>query len=393
MEWIQNTFKDADNAKKFSKDFVETEIKKAHQFHKSIPQYEMTSLHELQDRSKELELGALFVKDESTRFGLNAFKGLGASYAVASYFAGKLSLDMTETTFNELLEEVSKYPAETFATATEGNHGKGVAWAAGIFNQKGKVFLPKGAAEARVDAVTELGAEAKVTDINYDDTVQYTADQAGGNGWILLQDTSWEGYEDIPTNIMQGYTTIISEITEQLESENLEQVTHVILQAGVGSFAGAVSAAIYNITGGNTPKIIVVEPSAADPLFRSADSELGNPVRVYGDMDTMMTGLSCGEPSPIGWNILKTTTDYFISCDDDVSAEGMRMLGKPAAGDRKITSGASGALPAGFLHEVMTNDSYADLKENLKLSSGSTVLVINTEGDTDPDNYQKVMNG
>lgn len=393
MEWIQNQFKDDDHNKKFSEYFSRKEMTKARHFHKSMPQYEKTALHELTERSKELGLGALYVKDESTRFGLNAFKGLGASYAVASYFAGKLNIDMTVATFDELLEAVSKYPPETFVTATEGNHGKGVAWAAGIFDQKSKVFLPKGAAENRVNAVTDLGAEAKVTDINYDDTVQYAADQASGNGWILLQDTAWEGYEDIPTSIMQGYTTIISEITEQLESENLEQVTHVILQAGVGSFAGAVSAAIHNITGGNTPKIIVVEPSAANPLFRSADSELGNPVRVYGDMDTMMAGLSCGEPSPIGWNILKTMTDYFISCDDDISAEGMRMLGKPAESDAKITSGASGALPAGFLHEVMTNDSYSDLKRNLKLDSDSTVLIINTEGDTDPDNYQKVVNG
>lgn len=393
MEWIQNKFKDANNAEKFTEDFSREEMKNASRFHKSMPQYEETSIHQLTGLSKDIGLGTLYVKDESSRFGLNAFKGLGVSYAMAGYFAVKLNLDMAETSFNDLLDAISKYPAETFATATEGNHGKGVAWGAKIFNQKGKVFLPKGASEVRVDAVTDLGAQAKVTDINYDDTVQYAADQSSGNGWILLQDTAWEGYEEIPVSIMQGYTTLISEITEQLESENLEQLTHVILQAGVGSFAGAVAAAIYNITDGNPPKIIVVEPAEANPLFRSADSELGNPVRVYGDMNTTMTGLSCGEPSPIGWNILKSTADYFISCSDEISDKGMRILGKPAGMDAKIVSGASGALPAGFLYEVMTNDAYADLKENLRLSSGSTVLVVNTEGDTDPDNYQRVMNG
>ncbi|WP_462422175.1 diaminopropionate ammonia-lyase [Salinicoccus sp. Marseille-QA3877] len=393
MEWIQNKFKDHTNVKKFTPDFSMENMEKVNNLHKSMPQYEKTPLYKLTKRSNEMGLGALFVKDESPRFCLNAFKGLGVSYAMASYFAGKLNQDIADLTFNELLEQVSEFPPETFATATEGNHGKGVAWGADIFNQKGKVFLPKGAAKSRVDAVTDLGAEAKVTDINYDDTVQYAADQSSGNGWILLQDTAWEGYEKIPTNIMQGYTTIISEITEQLESENLEQVTHVILQAGVGSFAGAMSAAIHNITGGNPPKIIVVEPTEANPILRSADSELGNPVRVYGAMDTTMAGLSCGEPSPIGWNILKSTADYFISCKDEISDKGMRILGRPIEGDTKITSGASGALPAGFLHEVMTNDSYADLKEKLKLGSDSKVLVINTEGNTDPDNYQRVMNG
>src|SRR5699024_7841796 len=212
-------------------------------------------------------------------------------------------------------------------------------------------------------------------------------------GWILLQDTAWEGCEEIPTDIMMGYTTIVSEITEQLESESLDQLTHVILQAGVGSFAGAVAAAIYNVTEGNSPKIIVVEPSEADCMFHSASSELGEPFRIYGEMNTMMAGLSCGEPIPIGWNILKSTADYFVSCEDEISAKGMRKLGKPTENDVKIVAGASGALPAGFLYEVMTNDSHSDLKENLELSSSSKVLIINTEGDTDPDNYRKIMNG
>lgn len=391
MEWLENQFKNEDNAKRYTGGFTGENMKKARRFHNSLPQYDKTSLHQLTGFSEETGLGAVYVKDESSRFGLNAFKGLGASYAMAGYFSRKL--DMADSTFNELLEAVSEYPAETFATATDGNHGKGVAWGAEIFNQNCKVFLPKGAASTRVTAVTERGAEAKVTDINYDDTVQYAADQSSGHGWILLQDTAWEGYEEIPSDIMLGYTTIVSEITEQLEPGNLDQLTHVILQVGVGSFAGAVAAAIYNITDGDPPKIIVVEPSEANCMFHSAESELGDPLRIYGDMNTMMAGLSCGEPSPIAWNILKSTADYFISCDDEISAKGMRMLGRPAKDDAKITSGASGALPAGFLYEVMTNESHADLKANLNLGSDSKVLVINTEGNTDPDNYKKIMNG
>lgn len=391
MEWLENQFKDGSDVKKFTEVFSLANMKKANHFHESLPQYEKTPLYQLTGFSEDVSLGAVYVKDESTRFGLNAFKGLGASYAMAGYFSRKLNME--DSSFSELVAAVSEYPAETFATATEGNHGKGVAWGAEIFNQNCKVFLPKGAASARVEAVTDFGAEAKITDVNYDDTVQYAADQSSGNGWILLQDTAWEGYEEIPSDIMLGYTTIVSEITEQLESENLEHVTHVVLQAGVGSFAGAVAAAIYNVTDGEPPKIIVVEPSEANCMFHSAESELGEPLRIYGDMNTMMAGLSCGEPSPIGWNILKFTADYFILCEDEISAEGMRRLGKPVKYDAKITSGASGALPAGFLYEVMTNDSHADLKTNLKLGKDSKVLVINTEGDTDPDSYKKIMNG
>lgn len=392
MEWIQNKFKNRRDAEKFTADFSVQEIQNAAHFHASMPQYEKTPLHELKSGAQSLSLGNLFIKDESARFGLKAFKGLGASYAMAQYFSGRLNPDIEGLTFNELLEAVRRQPVETFVTATEGNHGKGVAWGARIFGQEGKVFLPEGAAKTRVQAVTDLGAEAVVTDVNYDDTVQYAAEQADKNGWILMQDTAWEEYTEIPVNIMKGYTTIISEIRAQLGQNSLEEISHVVLQAGVGSFAGAMAAALYNLTGGKPPKIIIVEPAVADPIYRSAKSETGEPVRVYGDMDTAMAGLSCGVPSPVGWNILKSTADCFVSCSDAVSDRGMQLYGRPGGGDPSIISGASGALPLGFLAEVMTEDSHSDLKEKLGLDTSSKVLLINTEGDTDPDHYKRVMN-
>lgn len=391
MEWIRNKFKNTRNALSYTEDFSGEEMQKAYLFHKSMPQYKETTLHDLTGTAQKLGLGAVFIKDESTRFGLNAFKGLGASYAMACYFAGKADQEMNGTSFNELLGSISEYPVETFATATEGNHGKGVAWGAEIFNQKGKVFLPKGAAQARIQAVTDLGAEAEVTDLNYDETVQYVAEQAKKNDWILMQDTAWEGYTEIPVHIMQGYTTIISEIKTQLGQRSLEEISHVILQAGVGSFAGAMAAALYTLTDGKPPKIIVVEPLAANPIFRSADSKTGDAIMVQGEMDTVMAGLSCGAPSPIGWDILKSTADYFVSCDDTVSDKGMRLLGRPAGGDPSIISGASGAVSLGFLTEVMTNDDHSDLKESLGLVDASKLLLINTEGNTDPDNHKRVM--
>ncbi|MCD2138081.1 diaminopropionate ammonia-lyase [Salinicoccus halitifaciens] len=391
MKWIQNKFRSTADAEKYTRDFSLQEIQGAANFHASMPQYEATPLHELKNSAQSLGLGALFVKDEAARFGLNAFKGLGASYAMAQHFAGKMGRDGRSLSFTDLLSAAGSHPVETFATATEGNHGKGVAWGAHIFGQKGKVFLPEGAAETRVQAVTDLGAEAIVTDMNYDDTVQYAAQEAAKNGWILMQDTAWEGYTEIPIHIMKGYTTIISEIRAQLGQNSLQDISHVILQAGVGSFAGAMAAALYNFTGGRPPKIIIVEPAAADPLYRSAGSETGDPVRVYGDMDTTMAGLSCGAPSPVGWNILKSTADCFVSCGDAVSDRGMRWYGKPDDGDPAVTSGASGALPLGFLAEVMTDERFSELKENLGLDESSKVLLINTEGATDPDHYKKVM--
>lgn len=391
MKWIQNKFKSTADAENYNGDFSLQEIQGAAHFHASMPQYEPTPLHELKNGAQSLGLGALFVKDESARFGLNAFKGLGASYAMAQHFAGKMVRDGQSLSFTDLLDAAGSYPVETFATATEGNHGKGVAWGAHIFGQKGKVFLPDGAAKIRVQAVTDLGAEAIVTDMNYDDTVQYAAQEAAKNGWILMQDTAWEGYTEIPVDIMKGYTTIISEIRAQLGQNSLEGISHVVLQAGVGSFAGAMAAALYNLTGGRPPTIIIVEPAAADPLYRSAGTETGDPVRVYGDMDTTMAGLSCGAPSPVGWNILKSTADCFVSCGDAVSDRGMRLYGKPDGGDPAVTSGASGALPLGFLAEVMTDERFSELKEDLGLDESSKVLLINTEGDTDPVHYKKVM--
>ncbi|CAM4195837.1 diaminopropionate ammonia-lyase [Lacicoccus alkaliphilus] len=391
MEWIDNKFKNAGDAERFTGDFSRADIQNAYDFHTSMPQYESTHLHELRGRAQSLGLGALYIKDESTRFGLNAFKGLGAAYAMARHFAGRLNQDVGGMSFNSLTAALEGHPFETFVTATEGNHGKGVAWGAKIFGQQGKVFLPKGAAGARVQAVTDLGADAEVTEMNYDDTVQYAAEQAKRNGWILMQDTAWEGYMEIPLNIMQGYTTIISEVHEQLGRSSSAEISHVVLQAGVGSFAGAMAAALYRMTDGNPPKIIIIEPEAADPIFRSADSMSGQPIRVHGEMETVMAGLSCGAPSPIGWNILKSTADHFVSCDDSISDKGMRMYGRPYGEDPSIISGASGAVPLGFLAEVMTSDKHSELKKQMALDESSKVLLFNTEGNTDPGNRIRVM--
>lgn len=393
IQWVCNQFKKEELSIQETQHFSEKELKKAINFHSTMPGYQSTPLYSLLGLSDFLGVKKIYVKDESKRFGLNAFKGLGVSYAMASYFAGKLSLDLNSTRFHTLAEQVRSMPITTFATATDGNHGKGVAWAANLFGQQAKVYMPKGASQSRLQAIRKFGADAYITDQNYDDTVQMVANLATDHHWVLIQDTAWKSYEMIPRFIMQGYTTIISEISEQLEDPSLSEVTHVFLQAGVGSFAASMAAAIYNMTSPACPKIIVIEPNQADCLYRSALEPSGNPKRVYGDLSTMMAGLACGDPNPIAWDLLKGLTSYFFSCEDTISATGMRVLGNPIAQDPKIISGESGAVSIGLLYELMNSQGALEARKEIGLDRSSVVLVINTEGDTDPINYRDVVWG
>jgi len=206
-----------------------------------------------------------------------------------------------------------------------------------------------------------------------------------------MQDTAWEDYETIPLFIMQGYTTIVSEMAETLKELSLNNITHIILQAGVGSFAASIAAAFYHLRPDTYPKLIVVEPENADCLYQSVLHTAGEPQRVHGDLATMMAGLACGEPNPIGWDILRSASDFFFSCTDTISANGMRLLANPTGGDEKIVSGESGAVPLGLLYELFSNEALHDIKEELELDDTSNILVINTEGDTDPDNYRRIV--
>jgi diaminopropionate ammonia-lyase len=295
--------------------------------------------------------------------------------------------------FDGLLSALENRPPVTFATATDGNHGKGLAWAASLFGQQAKVFMPEGSEASRLEAIRELGAEAEIMNLNYDDTVERVAALAEENGWVLVQDTAWPGYEEIPLSIMKGYTTIITEVQSQLGKNDFHGITHVFLQAGVGSFAGAMAAALFNLTGGEGPTIVVVEPDQADCFHRSIQNPSGDPQRVTGALDTMMAGLACGEPSIQGWEILKASADAFISCGDETSARGMWLLGKPEGDDQSIVSGESGAAPFGAFHRLMTEAEYQVERQQLGLNGTSNVLFISTEGDTDARNYARIMNG
>ena len=365
------------------------EAEKVRHFHASFPMYEKTPLVEMKNTAQTLGLATLYVKDESYRFGLNAFKVLGGSYAIGRYLAGRLEMDISQLPYEKMVspEVREKLGEVTFVTATDGNHGRGVAWTAHQLRQHAVVYMPKGSAAERLDNIRAEGAEASITELNYDDAVRLANGQAEQNGWVMVQDTAWEGYEDIPRWIMQGYGTMALEAREQLP----EKPTHIFLQAGVGSMAGAVAGFFASQYGSERPIITIVEPNKADCLFRTAQANDGALHPVEGHMDTIMAGLACGEPCSIGWEVLKNTADHFISCPDYVAAKGMRLLGNPEQGDTRVISGESGAATAGFVAAVMTDPELADVKAALGLDESSHVLCFSTEGDTDRENYRAVV--
>ena len=371
-------------------------VARARSFHRSFPQYSITPLARLSGMADYLGLGGLYVKDESYRFGLNAFKVLGGSFAMAQYIAQQMGRDVGEMTYDYLTSEAFRkdFGQATFFTATDGNHGRGVAWAAHKLGQRAVVHMPKGSSRARFENIAREGAQVTIEDVNYDECVRIAAAEAAQTDHgVVVQDTAWEGYEDIPTWIMQGYGTMANEAADQLRQLGVDRPTHVFVQAGVGSLAGAVIGYFANLFPQDPPKFVVVEAQAADCLYRGALANDGKPRIVDGDLQTIMAGLACGEPNTIAWDILRDHTDAFASCPDWVTARGMRMLGAPVKGDPTVISGESGAVGMGLLSAIMEMDAYADLREHLGLGRSSQVLLFSTEGDTDPEKFRKVLWG
>lgn len=373
--------------------FSEDEVRKVKQFHSSVEGYETTPLIGLDAMARDLGVKGVYVKDESFRFGLNAFKALGGTYSIAKVLCEKLGKDIDEVTFDSLRSDEVKEQIRdlVFVTATDGNHGRGVAWAASKLGCRSVVFLPKGAAETRVEAIRKAGAETRLTDLNYDDAVRLAAKTGEENGWTLVQDTGFEGYEKIPNWISQGYMTMADEAQHQLEELGVEKPTHLFLQAGVGAMAGGVLGYYVNRFGEDSPVTSIVEPNNAACIYKSAVMNDGKPHAVLGDHSTIMAGLACGEPNLVTWEILRDHASVYFACPDFISAVGMRLLACPRGEDRKIISGESGSVGVGLLDFLMTRKELSAIREQLGLDENSVVLLFNTEGDTDPENYKDVI--
>ncbi|MGL4982853.1 MAG: diaminopropionate ammonia-lyase [Treponemataceae bacterium] len=374
------------------------EIEKAKNFHASFPQYEKTPLASLENLSKKLGVAGIYVKDESYRFGLNAFKVLGGSFAMAKYLAEQLEKDISELPYEKLISpEIKKQLGDiTFYTATDGNHGRGVAWTANRLKQKSVVYMPKGSSKTRLENILKEGSDASITDMNYDDAVRLAAKNAqvsqdSKTKGVVIQDTAWQGYEKIPTWIMQGYGTMALEALDQLKSLGADRPTHIFVQAGVGSLAGAIQGFFASEFKDKCPITTVVESNLADCLYKSAVANDGDLRAVGGDMPTIMAGLACGEGNPIGWEVLKNYTRFFVSAPDYIAAQGMRILGNPLNNDNRVISGESGAVTLGLVYDILQNPNYADLKKALQLDENSKILLFSTEGDTDPEKYRKIV--
>lgn len=392
MLWAENKMPKSEDLQ--LKVMALSEVQKARSFHESFPQYTKTPLQKLEKMAGYLGLGEVYIKDESYRFGLNAFKVLGGSFAMARYIAKQTGKDVSQLPYDVLTSDKlrEEFGQATFFTATDGNHGRGVAWAANKLRQKAVVYMPKGSTETRLKNIQKEGAEATIEEVNYDECVRMAAAAAAKtpNG-VVVQDTAWDGYEEIPAWIMQGYGTMAMEADEQLAGYGCDRPTHVFVQAGVGSLAGAVQGYFANRYPENPPTVVVVEADVAACLYKGAAAGDGKPRIVDGDMQTIMAGLACGEPNTISWDILKNHVHVFISAPDWVAAKGMRMLSAPIKGDPQVTSGESGAAPFGALAAIMTMDEYKDLREVIGLNKDSRVLLFSTEGDTDPERYKNIV--
>ncbi|WFA07802.1 diaminopropionate ammonia-lyase [Tissierella sp. Yu-01] len=371
----------------------ESETKGVRNFHTTVEGYKATPLVSLDNLAKELGVSKVYVKDESYRFGLNAFKGLGVTYAIAKVLCEKLDVDINSVSFDYFKspEVAEKIKDMVFVTATDGNHGRAVAWAATQLGCKSIVYMPKDSSLRRLQHIKDAGADASILDVNYDDAVRKSKEKAEEIGGYIVQDTAWEGYEKVPNWICQGYTTMAAEALDQMKLEGVIRPTHVFLQAGVGSFAGGILGYYANIFKAQLPITTIVEPEKAACIYKSALANDDKPHAVTGDLDTIMAGLACGEPNTVTWEILRDFASAYVSCPDYVAARGMRVLANPIGSDEKVVSGESGAVGLGLVSLLMEREELKELKDKLQLDENSVILCFSTEGDTDPDHYKKVV--
>ena len=373
-------------------DFLKKEnADRAKRFVQTLEDYKPTPLVSLDRLSKRFGVSKIYVKDESKRMGLNAFKGVGVFYGVARLICEKFNLDIEKISFDDLMapELNSKIRELVFIAATDGNHGKGLSWILEKLGCKCHIYMPKNSTDARVKAIEHFGATVTVTDENYDDTLRIVIDKAAENDWIHVQDQAWEGYTKVTNLISEGYTIIADEALDQMNEMGTKQPTHIILQAGAGSFAFGIMGYYANVFKENKPYMVLAEPENADCYYHSVMNSKYSVVT--GELETIMAGLSVGEANIVAWENLRTIVEGYASCSDSISARGMRILSSPLGDDARIISGESGALGFGFLSMLCQSNEYAEIHNQMKIDENSVILLISTEGDTDPKVYEDVV--
>ncbi|WP_028470651.1 diaminopropionate ammonia-lyase [Neptunomonas japonica] len=353
---------------------------------KTWPAYSETPLHSLAAMANDAGLGALWYKDESQRFGLKSFKALGGAYAVACQLQNVLEAQLGKRpSIAELLDGQLKDALSEIVVscATDGNHGRSVAWGAQMFGCGCVIYIHRDVSEGRKQAMQAFDAEVIRITGNYDESVRQADLDAKANGRIIVSDTSYEGYMEVPKDVALGYTVMLAEIVEQLEGE---VPTHVFIQGGVGGLASAVAGYFWDLWGERRPRFVVVEPVEANCLQLSAKA--GKPVIVDGDLNTLMAGLACGEVSALAWEILSNGADDFMTLSEEAVAETMRMLATGYKSDPGIEAGES-AVPG--LAAAVIAAQQVEFSNALNLNVKSKVLVIGTEGATDPELYKQLV--
>lgn len=350
------------------------------------PGYAPTPLIDLPALAQSLGVADILYKDEGLRFGLKSFKALGGAYAVYRLLEQAIVArnpgekvrvaDVIAGRWRDVAASI------TVTCATDGNHGRSVAWGAQLFGCRCVIYIHETVSEGRGAAIARYGAEVVRVPGNYDDSVRHADAQAKAHGWTVVSDTTYEGYRDIPIDVMHGYGVMSREIVEQLGGQ---PPTHVLAQAGVGAMAASVAAAFWLAWGERRPCFVVVEPTQADCHFQSVLA--GHMVAVTGALDTVMAGLACGEASPAAWEIVGTATDVFVAIDDHYALDAVRLFANPQGEDQAIVSGETGATGLGAL---LAAREHPDLRTLLGLDGQSRVLLMGSEGDTDPEIYQRI---
>lgn len=347
------------------------------------PGYRATPLYRLDELADQIGVRGIFYKDESQRFHLKSFKALGGAYAVARQLRDQiLKQGGNAASIDDLLEQRYQPIVEkiVISCATDGNHGRSVAWGCQMFGCGCVIYIHRDVSEGRKQAMESFGAEVVRIDGNYDDSVKQADTDAHAHGRIIVSDTSYAGYMDIPRDVAIGYTVMLGEAVEQMQGEI---PTHVFIQAGVGGLAAAVCAYFWELWGERRPRFVVVEPERANCLQQSAAA--GAPITVGGDLETLMAGLSCGEVSLLAWKVLQPGADDFMTVSEDAVAPCMRLL---AGLDPAIEAGESAV--AGLAAAIAAREDPA-MAANLGLDESSLVFVIGTEGATDPELYQQLV--
>jgi diaminopropionate ammonia-lyase len=339
-------------------------------FHRSLPGYAPTPLEALPALAASLGLAGIQLKDESRRFGLNAFKVLGASWALHRILQGR------------------RRPV-TVATATDGNHGRAVAWAAARMECPAVVFIPAHSAPARIESIRREGAQVELVDGSYDDAVQRCAERAAANGWQVVADTGYDGYLEVPHWIAEGYSTLFAEIEEQRQAQGMRRPDVVLVQAGVGALLHA--AVDHFRSRPEQPVLVSVEPVEADALLASIESPDGQPTPSRGRQNSIMAGLNCGRVSLAAWPAIRRGVELFLAIEDRYAEAAMRRLARPAGQDPMVVAGESGAAGLGGLLALLEAPELALARRFLRLDPATTVLVINTEGATDPEGYRRIV--